>query len=264
MKSILVATDFSPSADNAMNYAARLAQSMGATVILLHVYQIPISMSDVPVLMVSSEELRNNADMGLKKSQEMLQKNFSGVEVQTESRLGDVVSEISELCEKYNPLAVVVGKHGASGVERFLFGSTALSVIRASATPVIAVPDSTSEFKLQKIALASDGSSLGHHEEVIKNFVHTTGARLHVVHVKDSGNDRVSINNILPDLRPVYDTITGNDYSEAIATYLRTNDIDMLIVLPHRHSLMERLLFKTHTAELVKNIPFPVMTIGED
>jgi nucleotide-binding universal stress UspA family protein len=264
MKSILVATDFSPSADNAMNYAAQLAQKLGAGVILLHVYQIPISMSDVPVLMVSSEELRNNADMGLKKSQEMLQHKFSGVEVQTESRLGDVVSEISELCEKYQPLAVVVGKHGASGVERFLFGSTALSVIRASSTPVIAVPDSTSEFRLEKIALASDGSSLGAHEEVIRNFVQSSRARLHIVHVRENTSDKTSIDNILRDLNPEYVNITGQDYSDAISTYLHSNNIDMLIVLPHRHNLMERLLFKTHTAELVKKIPFPVMTISED
>src|SRR5688572_17287919 len=75
MKSILVATDFSQSADNAMNYAASLALNLGANLILLHVYQIPISMSDVPVLMVSAEELRNNADMGLKKSREITEKS---------------------------------------------------------------------------------------------------------------------------------------------------------------------------------------------
>ena len=263
MKSILVATDFSPSADNALNYAACLAQNLGATLILLHVYQIPISMSDVPLLMVSAEELRNNADMGLKKSQEMLEKKYSGLVIQTESRLGDVVSEIQELCEKHDPFAVVVGKHGASGVERFLFGSTALSVIRASKTPVITVPDSTTDCKVSKIALASDGASIGEHEEVIRNFIIETKAQLHIVHVKEQGTDHAAITSLMQDLHPVYQTITGEDFSEGIAAYLENNHIDMLIVIPHKHNLMERLLFKTHTAELIKKIPFPVLSVGE-
>lgn len=263
MKSILVATDFSPSADNALNYAASLAQNLGASLILLHVYQIPISMSDVPVLMVSGEELRNNADMGLRKSQEVLEQNFQGIAIQTESRLGDVVSEIQELCEKHNPFAIVVGKHGASGVERFLFGSTALSVIRASKTPVITVPDSTKDFRLSRVALASDGEQLGEHDEVIRNFIRETKSQLHIVHVKESGGDHAGITSLLQDLFPVYQTITGEDFSEGIASYLENNQIDMLIVIPHKHNLIERLLFKTHTAELIKKIPFPVLTVGE-
>lgn len=246
-----------------MKYAASLAQSLGANLILLHVYQIPISMSDVPVLMVSAEELRSNADMGLMKSREMLEKSFPGLPIQTESRLGDVVSEIQEICEKQQPVAVIVGKHGASGVERFLFGSTALSVIRAIKTPVITVPDSTTDFRLSAVALAADGSPLGEHESVIRNFILQTGARLHIVHVKESGSDQTTISNLLPELNPICQTITGEDFNEGIANYLENNQIDMLMVIPHKHSFIERFLFKTHTAELIKKIPYPVLTLGE-
>jgi nucleotide-binding universal stress UspA family protein len=263
MKSILVATDFSPSADNAMNFAASMAKNLGASLTLLHVYQIPISMSDVPVLMVSAEELRNNADMGLMKSKEMLENNYPGLSIQTESRLGDVVTELQELCEKHQPLAVVVGKHGASGVERFFFGSTALSVIRAIKIPVITVPDSTKAYRLSGIALASDGSPLGEHESVIRNLILETGAKLHVIHVKESGSDQTAITNILQDLNPVCQTITSEDFIEGISNYLEKNQVDMLMVIPHKHSFIERFLFKTHTAELIRKVPYPVITLGE-
>lgn len=261
MNSILVATDFSPSANNAVDYAAGLAQSLGTGLLLLHVYQIPISMSDVPVLMVSAEELRNNADMGLKNIEESLNRNYPGLNVQTESRLGDIVGEINEICEGKSPFAVVVGKHGVSGVERFLFGSTALSVIRSTSVPVITVPDDTKSFRLKKIALASDGSPLGAAEEKIREFVRKTNAELHIVHVRESGQEGPAIDNILQDLNPVCKTLTSEDFSDAITEFLENNQIDMLLILPHKHSLMERMLFKTHTAELVKKIPYPVMTI---
>src|SRR5215211_5268139 len=87
MDTIVVPTDFSPSADNAMNYAAQLAQIIRASILLVHVYQIPISMNDVPVLMVSAEELKDSADRGLQNAKTHLEKKFPGIVVKTESRL---------------------------------------------------------------------------------------------------------------------------------------------------------------------------------
>ena len=51
MKHIIVATDFSVPAEHAMLYAGQLAQKTGSGLILLHVFQVPVSMSEVPVLM---------------------------------------------------------------------------------------------------------------------------------------------------------------------------------------------------------------------
>jgi len=41
MKRILVPTDFSPAAENATAYAAQLARQIEASLVLLHVYQLP-------------------------------------------------------------------------------------------------------------------------------------------------------------------------------------------------------------------------------
>ena len=62
MKTIIVPTDFSPIATNAMNFAADMAANIDASVMLFHVYQVPVSMSDVPVVMVSAEELRRSSE----------------------------------------------------------------------------------------------------------------------------------------------------------------------------------------------------------
>src|SRR6478672_2003078 len=130
MKTILVPTDFSPAADNAMLYAARLATTIKASLHLVHIYKIHVSMSDVPVLLVSVEEMKNAAEKGLEKSKELLLKNFPGTEVDYEGRLGNISEEINSLCSDIQPMCIVVGKHGASGIERILFGSTTLSLIK--------------------------------------------------------------------------------------------------------------------------------------
>jgi len=65
MKTIIVPTDFSPISTNAMNFAADMAVNINASLMLLHVYQVPVSMTDVPVVMVSSEELRKSSEAKL-------------------------------------------------------------------------------------------------------------------------------------------------------------------------------------------------------
>src|SRR3982750_2105912 len=107
MKRIIVPTDFSPPAENAMLYAGQLAETIGASVVLLHVYQIPVSMNEVPVLLVSADELRENAEKNLERSKEILQKNYPTLEIGSESRLGDVVDELNDLCEALQPFAIV-------------------------------------------------------------------------------------------------------------------------------------------------------------
>ena len=59
MKTIIVPTDFSPIATNAMNFAADMAVNINASLMLLHVYQVPVSMPDVPVVLMDGEVVFN-------------------------------------------------------------------------------------------------------------------------------------------------------------------------------------------------------------
>lgn len=263
MKAIVVPIDFSPSSDNAMHYAAQLAQAVDASILLLHVYQIPVSMNDVPVMMVSVEELRNNADMGLERVKDLLQKSFPALEIKTESRLGDIVNEIEDVCAEIHPLAIVVGKHGASGVERFLFGSTTLSIIRHSTVPVISVPENVAQLSLHNIALAADDSPLAAYKETIEHFVQMVKSKFFIVHVQQNKNDKPDLKKIWPDMNPACETISDDDFVHGIESYITSQAIDLLIILPHKHSAMERLFFKTHTTDLIQKLKIPIMCIPE-
>ena len=262
MNTIVVPTDFSPSADNAMNYAAQLAQIIGASILLVHVYQIPISMNDVPVLMVSAEELKNSADQGLARAKEIINKTSAGLEVKTESRLGDVIEEVNDVCASAQPFAIILGKHGASGVERLLFGSTTLSMIRHSKFPVIAVPDIVSSLRTLNIALAVENGSFHSRENWIETFIRLTKAQLHVIYVHEAGKDAPMLKNAFIDFNPVYKTIRNEEFLRSIESYVHSHAIDALIVLPHQHSFIERLFSRTHTAELIQKLNIPIITLS--
>lgn len=263
MNTILVATDFSAAADNAALYAAQLAQKLNVAVTILHVYEMPISMNDVPIMMVSAEELKNNADRGLERVKELMQQNAPGVAIRTESRLGDIAAEMEEFCREQPPFLVIAGKHGASGVERFLFGSSTMSIIRHAHVPVIAVPEQVTECNIQNIALAVDDPGIEKQRPFIEKLVQQTGAGLHVVHVKQHRNDAMQTGNLLQGLQPQHHIVTNEDFVSGMEHFLNTHSIDLLVIMPHEHSWMERVFFKTHTAELLEKIRIPILSVPE-
>ena len=137
MKTIIVPTDFSPIATNAMHYAIDMAKSINASILLLHVYQVPVSFTDTPIVLVSIEDLRKGAEEQIAHLKTEVEHLTSGsLKVYTETRLGNVADELENLCNKINPFAVVMGTKGASGVERILFGSNTLTAIRHLTWPV--------------------------------------------------------------------------------------------------------------------------------
>jgi nucleotide-binding universal stress UspA family protein len=264
MKSLLVPTDFSAAADNAVLYAGQLATTFRSSIFLLHVYQVPISMNDVPVLMASVEELRQSAETGLERTKELLEKNFPGLTVTFESRLGDVVTEVEDVCRQTNPVAIIVGKHGATGVERLLFGSTSLSIIRHSQIPVLAVPGNNPGKGIKQVALAIDTAEAKVQESFIKSFASALQAELHVVHVQTDNRSYEPPNKLAAALNADCQTIRDHEFLHGIQTYTEKNNIDLLIVFPHKHSFMERFFNKTHTIELVQKLSTPIMCIPEN
>ncbi|MGZ3844922.1 MAG: universal stress protein [Flavisolibacter sp.] len=264
MKTIVLATDFSASADNAMLYAGRIANNIGASLLLLHVYQVPVGMNDMPLLVVSTEELKSNADAGLLKSKELLLANFSSLDVQMESRLGDVVDELKDICKKINPLLIVIGKHGASGVQQMLFGSTSLSIIRNITHPVIVVPDRSRDFHMENAALAIDSDVENVCVQKIKSLVKDLKIRLHLVHVRPEKSAYLQASNLVAELNSRCSNVYDHEFVHGIESYIKENNIDLLIIMPHKHNLVERLFVKTHTKELLRKISIPIMCICEN
>ena len=141
MKTIIIPTDFSPVATNAMHYGLEMARSVNASLLLFHAYQVPVSYSDVPIILVSVDELKKSAEERLETLKKEVEHISSGsVKIYTEAVMGNFSDELENICQKINPFAVVMGSKGSAGIERVLFGSNTLAAIKHITWPVIAVP----------------------------------------------------------------------------------------------------------------------------
>jgi nucleotide-binding universal stress UspA family protein len=279
MKTLVVPTDFSSVSVNALNYAVDMAQAINAGIVLLHVYNVPVSFTDTPVspvTVVSIEEVKRIAEERLEELKRNLVQVTSGkIEVFTEARLGDTIDEIEQLCTSVEPLAIIMGSHGTTGLERMIMGSTTLTAIRQLKCPVIVVPPGTTYHGIKRIGLACDFENVVQSTpvEYIKNIVREFGAELYVLNVKDKNSTESDVTDatmetayldaVLEEIRPTYVQLTGDDVVECINGFAENNNLDLVMVIPKKHRFIDTLFHKSRSRELITHAHIPIVSIHE-
>lgn len=275
MKTIIIPTDFSPTATNALHYGIEMAKSIQASVLLFHAYQVPVSYSDVPLMLVSVDELKKTAEdrmAQLKKEAEHI--SSGALKFYSEVVMGNLSDELENVCKKINPFAVVMGSKGSSGVERVLFGSNTLSAIRHLHWPVIAVPPGKVFGKgIQKVGFACDFRDVVDNTPAaqIKSMVTAFGAELHVLNVDyhdkhfrpETPEESALLHSLLQDANPVFHFIEHKDVEDGINEFAEKNNIDLLIAIPKKHKLLDGLFRTSSTRQLVFQAHVPVMCVHE-
>ncbi|HET6996306.1 MAG TPA: universal stress protein [Chitinophagaceae bacterium] len=275
MKTIIIPTDFSPAASNATQYGVDMAIAINASVTLLHVYNIPIAVGDVPVALLSVDELKDAAEQNLNRLKKDLEHVTSGkIKIYAEARLGNVVDELEDLCNKIHPFAVIMGTTGTSAVERTLFGSNALTAIKHLTYPVICVPKGKEYGNgVHKIGLACDFKEVAETTPVneIKDFVKEFHAQLFVLNVDydnrqftaDTPEQSVLLHTALEEVHPEYHFITHKDIENGINEFAETHNLDLIIAIPKKHKILDGLFRKSSTSQLVFESHVPVMCVHE-
>lgn len=264
MKPIIALTDFSFENEAANLFAGWLSNHLGAQLVLLHVYSLPVIMNDMLIPIVPYEELQKNAENNIQKIKSDLERNHAGIQISTEVKIGDLVDEVKTLSKSIDPFMIVLGNRGPK--DDSIFGSTLMSVIRHTTTPVLAIPEGYSNFKISKTVLASDLSETTQSVHKILDVVKGLNSELHVVHVFSKNSETINENVILEQLqevKPVFHAVQDTDIAHGLQRYINEINADLLLLLPHEHNLVERFFFKLHTSELVHKSNIPVLSIHE-
>ncbi len=273
MKTILIATDFSTVAHNAMNYGVALAKSIDHSVTLVHVYQVPVAFTDGPLVMVSLDELRSAAEKQLEQLKADLHRvHGTQLKIYSEAILGNAVEEIQKLAEKLDPFAVVMGATGLTGAQRVLFGSTTLLAVRQLSYPVIVVPEGRSfGHGIKKIGLACDFREVVDTmpTRFIQQFQKTFHAELHVVNVdfenrrfqSDTPEQSLMLQTLLEGSHPVYHFLEEEEVEAGLNRFAEENNLDLLITIPKKHRFLDAIFKRSSTKRLLKEARVPVVGI---
>lgn len=275
MKTIIAPTDFSPISLNAVNYASDIACSINASLLLFHVCRLPLAFSEVPVPAENVTFLLEDAEEKIQRLKgDLVQKTAGKIKIHTEVKMGTVVPETENLCELLKPYAVVMGTQGSSALEKLFFGNNTIEAMKHLAWPLIVVPPEAKFTSIKKIGLACDlkkvAGTIPFAE--IKLLVKEFNAALYVLHVntENEKNHTVetmvesrSLQNMLEDLHPVYHFLNNGDIEDGLSKFAENNKLDLLIVVPKKHNIFDKLFHKSHSKKLVLHTHVPVMAVHE-
>jgi nucleotide-binding universal stress UspA family protein len=272
MKTILVATDFSPAAYNAAKYAAEMAAVINADVFLLHVFQLPISYSEVP-LTVTEDDVMQQAEIAMDDLKEkLIARTADKININSEVRMGVFFRELQTVCERIMPYTVVMGSQGSTATDRLLFGGHTVYAMMHLLWPLITVPIDASFSAIKKIGLACDFDKVIDTTPVdeISRLVNDFTAELHILNTgkqREFDPDIVFqsglMQEMLEELKPDYHFITHDNTDQGIMDFAEKNNIDLLVILPKRHGLFESLVHKSHTKQMVLHSHVPVMALHQ-
>jgi len=143
IETILVATDFSESADRAVQTAVDFAKKFGAKLLLLHAYRVEIPMAS-PMMAGGYvlpdgffEQLGKHAKTQVEEAAAAISKQgvkATGIAVEESAAMA-----IIDIAKERSVDLIVMGTRGLTGLKHFALGSVADRVVRSAPCPVLTV-----------------------------------------------------------------------------------------------------------------------------
>ena len=275
MKKILVATDFSKAAGNAVDYAAHLAHEINAVLIVFHSFAVPVVVAEAPVLIPSLEEVEADSEKRLKQIKKHLTEKYKHeLKVEEACSCGFAVEEIKKFVAANHISLVVMGMHGLGAVGEKIIGSTTTSLMSEIQTPVICVHEKNAFDAYKKIVFACDFGDFKNTNifEPIKTFVNLFHSKLYILNVFHKSQSEPTITEAVASLR--LDQVLANvnhqlcyvenkDVIAGINQFVHDNHIDLVIMMPRSHSFIDKLFKEPHTKKLAFHSHVPIMAIHE-
>ncbi len=273
MIQILIPTDFSDNALNAINYAQKLFKNERCTFYIVNTYTPIIYTYDVQMniggyLGDTMDAIRKNSEEKLAELKKKLSNELHTVE--TISSFNTLTEEIQQLVSKHAMDVLIMGTKGATGAKEVLFGSNAIHIIKKAKCPVLAIPDGYFFEKPSDILFPTD-YKVDYSESqlmILKKIARLYNSKIRVLHVS-YGRDlneveitnKMKLGKLLVDFDDTYYNEKDQEITEAINEFQKKRYVQLLMMINNKHSFFENLFFKPviHQIGFHLNVPFLVI-----
>jgi len=294
---ILVATDFSPRADRAVNRAADLAAGHEAELYLLHVLpSLPFQafkrlLVDTPL--ETEQRLYNQAEAVLQKKAEILARD--GIDVKYHVAIGRAHVEINRYAESHQADLIVIGDQGETFVQEFFLGTTASKTLRKGHHPLLIIKQGPKRH-YHRILVPVDFShpsrlALQMALKVVPTGMSATEASVHVLHVVepldgrmpqgDSGAETVELyrSRMLAQVRHDMEKIIGDCASgdtrvtsiieigfppAVIRDTAKSLETDLIVIGKRGETELDEALFGSVTKHVLYETPCDVLVVSPE
>lgn len=276
MKKILFPTDFSEVSKNAFIYALKLAESIHAEIVTMHVYQLPqanyVNVSEYLHEIYDVTELSNFENYKdevpiLRKIAEV--NNLDHIKTSHVLILGNLVPEIKKITENENFDFVVMGTKGAAGLKETFFGTIATKVMNDVKALVLAIPEYCKYHPIEKILFITqykpeDTGSFVRVLSLSKIFqAQIDCLRIASPHHEVKDDTREEWNALVENNEVTFHSIKAEDVEGAILNFIDLHKINLLAMHVYHRNFFEKLFEISLSKKLAFHINVPILAIHE-
>jgi len=276
MRKIVIPSDFSPNAFNALKYAVELFKKEECEFYLLHAFAEEVYNDEDAITAETIEEVKANlrekyekrlqekVDKILKHSQNPLHRFI------TVAPFGYLIDEINELVNKVKADLVVMGTRGKTNNTLLTFGSNTLQVIKYVQSPVLSIPENYKFKELHHILFPTNFMLPYQPTELkmVADIGRSFNAQIHMLYISKFDLESLRQKDNLKMMQGHFDEdkislhrVDGDDRAEVITRQEEHLNIDLLVMVNSRHTYLEDILFETtiDKVSLYPRIPFMIL-----
>jgi nucleotide-binding universal stress UspA family protein len=273
MKTILAPTDFSTSSINAVNYAADLALSIKAKLVLFHAIPFPIAVSEISVPGDFIDDMMEAGQRDMDELYEnVLYRTKNQISVSTIIKIGTVEQEIENTSLNEKPLAIVMGIRSGKSLERALMGSSLFHIMNHVGFPTLIIPENVRFSEIKHIGMACDFKLTDEKLpfETIIEWLSLFKAKLEIINISARDSDfkanqvaeSIAIQTRLNSFKPRFHFLTSDNIAEELNEFTSIHMLDLLMVFPRRHGLFN-LFYKKNSRLIITHNQIPILSIHD-
>lgn len=267
-KNILIPTDFSDNAENAIRYAVNFF-GVDNQFFLLNTWQSPYTSSEV---LISVEDIiMKGSKEGLKKEANWMKTFDENISCETLSEFGNLVDIINSVVREKSIDYVVMGTQGATGLKETLLGSNTASAAKSLNCPLLTVPTEASFNGIKNVVFAADYKEI-ENTDVLKPLVaigKSYDAEITILNVLDKGKvtdiqqgyEGIKIDHFLAGVKHKYDFVEEDDKANGIDNYVRSTKPDMLVMLERKTGFFKSIFHKSITKQMAFHSHLPILVL---
>jgi len=279
MKNILIPTDFSENAWNALLYGISFFKKTHCAFYIVHVNSVNTNTSGETAMFLSPDILEESI---LVESKEKLNKLMSKIEhlplnVKHEFKpialYGFLTDHIKQQFKEKNIDLIIMGTKGSTGLKSVSIGSNTGDVITKVPCTVLAVPEHAVYSGIKEIGFPSDFQVTYDHKilETLKDvlLLKKSALRLLYVSLKNEILSPIQENNkrilmdYYKDIECSFHVVTGKKIDESIQCFTESRNLDMLVMVAKNLNFLERILFRPTVEKISYHTKVPFLVIHE-
>lgn len=276
MRKVIIPSDFSENAFNAIKFAAELFKYERCEFYILHAYADEVYNTEglltQEFLDEFKETTRRQSDQQLKETVDRITELFSNPRHRFHgiSAFGLLVDEVNDLVERENADIIVTATRGKTNNRTMTFGSNTLQIIKYVQCPVLSIPEGY-EYKDPDNILFPTDYLLPYQRRELKlvgDLARAFCCKIHMLYISrfplDSfrqKDNQMRIKEQFYDVKLDFHQLDEKEKTQAILSAIENYKIDLLILVNSRHSYLENVLYQSTLDKigLHPKVPFLVL-----